>query len=189
MKTFVAVSFAGLLLLPAADPGLEKGPARSQRPPRRLETVTWNSVDHQLTWVISSGARTNSGYTPLTNENYQISMDRATMTFHGETRGFSRQEAVNVRVLMDLISQYAMDSTVWWDNGQGVRLDGKDRPKRKEPETSPSAIIHISMREAGTGGQASLPQVRERIRQLESQLAAMKRLEGKLLSARRDDLL
>ena len=117
------------------------------RTPRRLESITWNPSDHKLTWVISSGTKDSAGkYKPVKSQTYNIDMSAATMTLNGEGRRFSRDEAKNVQVLMDLVSKYAVESTVWWDQGQGTPLgkenknetDVNDRqPRRTRPAIPP----------------------------------------------------
>jgi hypothetical protein len=120
--------------------------------------VTWNPITHQLTWVVSSGVKeAGSDYNPVKSESYLIAVDDATMTFSGEVRRFSTEEASNVHVLMDLISKYAIDSTVWWDDGQGDPVDGghKAKDKSKEPAQDPNeddrtAVLRASyVRRAG----------------------------------------
>lgn len=102
---------------------------------RRLESLTWNPVTDELTWVVSSGDERNGSYQPGKKETYSIHMDSATMKFGAEGRLFSREEAANVHVLMDLLSKYAIDSTEWWEEGHGQKLDDKGNPmpgKREE---------------------------------------------------------
>jgi hypothetical protein len=106
---------------------------------RRLESVTWDSVKHELKWEISTGKREGNGYQPHSSSRYEINMDKATMTFNGERRRFSEDEAENVRALMDFVSKYAVESTVWWENGEGDPVDGNETPKpgRPKPEKRP----------------------------------------------------
>jgi hypothetical protein len=128
---FLLPRLAALVVLSALGCAQERTPeAKPARSPRRLESVTWNSVKRELTWVISKGERDQKtgAYKPLTSETYLINMDKATMTFNGETRGFSKQEAVNVSALLDIIAKYAIESTLWWDQGHGRRVDDKDQP-------------------------------------------------------------
>ena len=103
--------------------------AAEKRSPRRLESVTWNSVNHQLHWQVSSGKSENGeAYNPVATESYKIDMDRATMTYNGETRRFSGSEARNVRALMEVVSKYAVESTIWWEQGEGEPVDGNGVP-------------------------------------------------------------
>lgn len=106
--------------------------------PRRLESVSWNSVDHKLTWVISSGEKkSGQPYEIKATETYDIDLDSAVMIFHKERRKFSTKEAESVHVLMDLISKYAVESTIWWDDGQGQRVDEDGKPQDPIPESRP----------------------------------------------------
>jgi hypothetical protein len=96
---------------------------------RRLESITWNSVDHHLIWEVSKGEKDGDNYKANGNDRYDINMDNATMTVNGESRRFNAKEAANVRILMDFISKYALESTLWWENGEGDPVDGKNAPK------------------------------------------------------------
>ena len=120
----------GLLLIGLLAWAQQQPPgSKADRSPRRLESVTWNSVKRELSWVISKGERDrqSGAYKPLTMQTYVINMDKATMTFNGETRGFSKQEAINVTALLDIIAKYAIESTLWWDQGHGQPVDEKDK--------------------------------------------------------------
>ncbi len=198
MQSAVHFGLAALLALPAIGCA-QQGGGRSQNlavelrtaqpdepeaaeSSRRLESVTWNSVSHELTWMISSGA-TSAGrlYQPATVENYQISLDDATMTFDGETRRFSTEEASNVHVLMDLIAKYAVDSTVWWEDGHGEPVNGNEPKEQRNPPKSiepgddgAAAGLRIA---ACTPTPTDLPALRLEIRRLEEKLAGLKRIE------------
>ena len=119
---------------------------------RRLESITWDSVKHQLTWDVSRGERKEDAYQPQSKDRYQINIDMATMTVNGEIRRFSEDEAVNVRKLMDFVSRYALESTVWWENGEGEPVDGNDTPTKPQNPASPgkkggkAKPIHIAAR-------------------------------------------
>src|SRR4051812_43163330 len=110
---FLACATATIAL--AADDGKEA---------LRLDTVTWNPVDHSLKWSVSKGSLDSRGKFQSSNQtmSYEIDMDAAVMTVKGERRGFSKMEAVTVRRLMDMVAKYAAESTVWWDEGQGEPL-------------------------------------------------------------------
>ncbi len=124
----------------------------SDNTPRRLESFSWNPIKHRLTWDISRGEHKASEqeYRPVSTDHYEIYMDDATMTFNGETRRFSEGEAMKVRVLMDVLSRYAADSTVWWEEGQGEPVGGEGRapvtPRTKQkPRTvaSPDQVVSL----------------------------------------------
>ncbi len=151
-KRIFTACFLGILAAVVFHPAA----VAEDKAPRRLESITWSPTDHKLTWVISSGSRDTSGkYKPLKSQTYNIDMSAATMNFNGEGRRFSRDEAKNVQVLMDLISKYAVESTLWWDQGQGVPLGKEDKgdtevsqprqPARpRTPAQRPAEIIKIS---------------------------------------------
>lgn len=117
---------------------------------RRLESITWDSVKHQLTWDVSKGDKKGNSYQATSKDRYEINMDNATMTVNGESRRFSEEEAANVRKLMDFISRYALESTVWWENGEGDPVDGNRTPTKPErqtprvPETVKNKAIQIA---------------------------------------------
>jgi hypothetical protein len=95
---------------------------------RRLEAVTWNPVTDELTWVVSAGSKSTGAYQPGATDTYMIHLESATMRFKGEGRHFSEDEAEGVHVLMDIISRYAVEATVWWETGHGEKLDDKGNP-------------------------------------------------------------
>jgi hypothetical protein len=209
MKSAVTYGLATLLLAPAVGCGQDRGsttrrtpasnahPTADRRPAdgmggkqadssssRRLESVTWNSVNHELTWVISKGQKKEgASYKTLGSESYLIKMDDATMSFSGETRRFSKEEAANVHVLMDLIAKYAVDSTVWWDDGQGEPVNGNEKDRRT-PEKQRNRerddnvpTLHVSWRNTGQpSGTCSVTQME--IQRLEKRLTQLKRLRA-----------
>jgi hypothetical protein len=106
---------------------------------RRLEKVTWDATKCELLWVISTGTSTGDQYTPSTEQTYRIDMDSAIMQVGGERRGFEMDEAKNVHLLMDLISRYATESTVWWERGEGERISDTTGPVARHRMTVPAA--------------------------------------------------
>jgi hypothetical protein len=78
--------------------------------PRSVESVTFtkNAV---LTWKVSGS-----------NALYSIDLNSATMTFRGETRGFSEEEADMVVGVLGVLGHYCAESTVWWEEGQGKKM-------------------------------------------------------------------
>ncbi len=165
------------------DPGDRDNNAETKGK-RRLESVTWNSVKHELTWTISDMQKKTASQVPQSGaENYLINMDDATMTFKGETRRFSKEEAANVHVLMDIVAKYAVDSTVWWDDGQGEPLNGpaKDKAPEREHQRVPAsdgnvAILHVAQQTPALAGISS-EELETRIRATEQKLAALKELQ------------
>src|SRR5437899_2026018 len=71
---------------------------------RRLESVTWNPVTAELSWVVSNWNSLDTGQQPVSQETYSMSIDAAIMKFNGKDRKFDPVEAQHVRALMDFIS-------------------------------------------------------------------------------------
>lgn len=130
LKTLACGCFALGLVLPAAG-------QQQERASRRLKSVTWNPVDHKLTWTVTDGKLKGGEFLAGEDTTYEIDMDEATMTFNGEDRGFSKNEAVRVHALMDLITKYAAESTVWWEQGQGVPIPKGAKPEKGKNGTQP----------------------------------------------------
>jgi hypothetical protein len=111
----------------APEPGAKesaKGPAVVCR----LESVTWNPVRAEMTWLVSIWNAESDSDRPVALERYAIHLDAAVMEFKGEARAFDPAEAKRVRLLMDMISTYSVQSTVWWDHGSGSEPDGQVIP-------------------------------------------------------------
>jgi hypothetical protein len=118
---------------------------------RRLESVSWNPLNAELTWMLSIWDPSVSTDQPTGHERYVIHLDKAEMQFQDESRNFDTDEAKHVRSIMDLISRYALESTVWWGRGGGTpgdhhwdsspqerdRANPKDAPDGKDDQTKP----------------------------------------------------
>ena len=118
-----------------AKPRDPSGPREDnpREPVHRLESVTWDAIRCELTWVVSTGMRTGREYTPSENETYKIAMDTAIMQSGSERRRFEMQEADNVHLLMDMISRYAAESTIWWQQGEGEKIKETGTVARQQP--------------------------------------------------------
>ncbi len=132
---------------------------------RRLESVTWNPIRHQLQWTVSKGKMEGQEYKASTKEQYEINIDDATMSFSDETRRFSKMEAESVRRLLDFLSRYTAESTVWWEKGfgevvsKGLRVSVPQPPAASgavaaaapaktpvlSPEPAPAAVVPASL--------------------------------------------
>jgi hypothetical protein len=97
---------------------------------RRLESVSWDPIHQQLSWVMSVWDPQSSTSKPAKQELYSADLVGAEMKFEGEHRSFDETEAHNVRTLMQLISLYAAQSTVRWRNGESV---SKPEPEQDSP--------------------------------------------------------
>ena len=112
----------------------------------KLETVTWNPEKAELTWVISIGDAGTGKEHPQVTETYTIHLDTATMNFKGEARRFSQDEAQQVAKLMDVLGTYTVESTVWWSEGMGEKIDGttgskpdpKPQDNKKDDKSTPA---------------------------------------------------
>jgi hypothetical protein len=116
----------------APEPGA-KGSAKSAVV-CRLESVTWNPVRAEMTWVVSIWDVKSDSDRPAAVERYSIHPDAAVMEFNGEARTFDPAEAKHVRMLMDMITTYSVHSTVWWDHGGDSEPDGQVIPLPKDKD-------------------------------------------------------
>jgi len=126
----------------------EKAPAqKSPAKVRRLESVTWNPDTAVLSWVVSNfDTLETEKAAPVSQDTYSIKMDGAIMKYKDEDRKFDPVGAKNVRTLMNLISLYAIESTVWWDQGsQGIGPGTQDDDKKG---TEPTKAAPASQRGA-----------------------------------------
>jgi hypothetical protein len=105
---------------------------------RRLEAVTWNPVRSELTWTVTAWDFETSMREPAAKERYTMHLDAAVMEADGELRRFDTTEARRVRILMDVISTYAVESTVWWDSGADASLDGQVVPLPDDDKSKPA---------------------------------------------------
>lgn len=106
---------------------------------RRLESVTWDLNAHKLVWVVQKGSEVDGKFVAASSERYEIAPDKAVMAFAEEKRGFTEDEAESLQHLLDVLSLYCAESTVWWDQGQGVPLDKNGTPTgpEKKPDAAP----------------------------------------------------
>lgn len=109
---------------------------------KRLESVTWDLRTHKLIWVVAHGSVQNGNFVSTGTDRYEISPEDATMTYGKESRGFTTDEAASLHKLLDTLSLYCAESVVWWDKGEGEKIDkpgqgSADRQKveeRKKPQ-------------------------------------------------------
>lgn len=105
---------------------------------KRLESVTWDLTNHKLTWVVQRGVERNGEFVPQRSDRYEITPDDAVMSFADEKRGFTQEEAASLHKLLDTLSLYCAESVVWWDQGQGERLDGTPSRREAKPPKNPT---------------------------------------------------
>ncbi len=115
---------------------------------RRLQSVTWDLKTHKLVWVVEKGSEVDGKFVPGAAERYEITPEQAVMAFEEEKRGFTEEEATSLQHLLDVLSLYCAESTVWWDQGEGVPLDKNGVPtgpaKKKEADPKPHRVVNPS---------------------------------------------
>ena len=93
----------------------------------------------------SDASHRHGGFEGASAESYEISPNEAVMKFSDQRRGFSPQEAAGVQKLLDTLSLYCAESVIWWEHGEGVKLDGKGNeqtpPKKKAPTGAEIALL------------------------------------------------
>ena len=152
-----------ILLLSLGAIGLAQNP---QEPPeqkpqtvKRLGVVTWDGEHHKLGWEVQKGTMVNGQFVAESSERYEITPEDAVMAKADdkhEQRGFSPEEADSLQQLLDVLSVYCAESSVWWDHGQGAPMkpgakatdkDGKPTkvdqsvPKKAPLKLSPGELI------------------------------------------------
>jgi hypothetical protein len=107
---------------------------------KRLANVTWDLRSHKLSWEVQKGNEVNGEFVANSSERYEITPDDAVMAFATERRGFTEAEAASLHKLLDTLSLYCAESVVWWDQGQGRKLDDTEKttPERKKKEPEPN---------------------------------------------------
>jgi hypothetical protein len=100
---------------------------------KHLKSVTWDLNTHKLVWVVETGTKTNGDFVASGTARYEVSPDEARMKFADETRGFTAEEAASLHHLLDVLSVYCAESTVWWDQGKGVPIDNQNQTTPASP--------------------------------------------------------
>jgi hypothetical protein len=108
---------------------------------KRLESVTWDLKNHKLVWVVQKGSEVNGKFVASSEDRYEISPDDAIMAFSEEKRGFTEQEAASLHKLLDTLSLYCAESVVWWDQGEGEKIQDGVRPRKHTPDEKPTDRI------------------------------------------------
>jgi hypothetical protein len=116
------------------------GQELKQKGSKRLSSVTWDLMTHRLTWDVQTGREVNGEFRAESTAHYEISPDDAVMQVLNERRGFAAAEAKSLHRLLDTLSLYCAESAVWWDQGQGEKLEeGKPggKPAPRKPPAAP----------------------------------------------------
>ncbi len=123
---------------------------------KRLDSVTWDLNTHKLVWVVQTGTHVDGEFVPSASSRYEVSPDEASMMFADEKRGLTEEEASSLHNLLDILSLYCAESTVWWDksktdsegrvpmeqkttttakpDGKPVKVDQPQQPKVEQPQ-------------------------------------------------------
>jgi hypothetical protein len=135
MKTAVVLMLSMAAVSCAQDRKAENKPNQNAEK-KRLESVTWDLTNHKLIWVIQTGTEQGGAFVANRSDTYEILPDKAVMSFANEKRGFTQEEAASLHKLLDTLSLYCAESVIWWDQGEGDRLDGMEE-RRRTPHTRP----------------------------------------------------
>lgn len=130
---------------PSAKDGAKPKPAAVMR---RLESVNWDPLEARLTWFISVWDLESDMSKPAEVERYVIHVNWGVMENNGEMRPF-QVPGQDLHALMDIISTYAMRSTVWWGHKGAADTD-------KPPELAPDGNDG-SKGKSGGGSQGDKP--------------------------------
>ncbi|PWU10436.1 MAG: hypothetical protein C5B51_04355 [Terriglobia bacterium] len=129
-KTAVALFFSFAALALAQDDAIKA---------KRVASVTWDLQNHKLIWTVENGLAKNGEFVPSSKESYEISPKDGAMTFGGEQRGFTAQEAVWLQRLLNVLTIYCAESVVWWDAGEGLPLNEDGTPAAVPQDQNPEA--------------------------------------------------
>ena len=111
---------------------------------------------HKLIWVVQTGSVSNGHFEKASSDQYEITPTEAEMAFSKERRGFSHQEAVALQRLLDTLSLYCAESVVWWEHGEGVKLDENGAPAGHEKTDHEQKEQPTPKRKAPTSGDIAL---------------------------------
>jgi len=123
MKTVIALLLSCAAFCCAQEPQANQEP--QAQPVKRLQSVTWDLTTHKLVWIVEKGTVVDGEFVAASKVKYEVSPDESFMALAGEKRSFGEEEGDALHHLLDVLSLYCVESTVWWDHGA--------------PDTSPAA--------------------------------------------------
>lgn len=110
----------------------ELKPEAEPKEVRRLMHIRWDGVN--LYWRVAEGIHEEGQeFRALSVTEYNINMARSEMVVNGETRLFDPGEATVMVMVMQMIEQYTIVSTDWWEKGGGIPVPDDKTPARKGP--------------------------------------------------------
>jgi len=141
MKAVLVVFFASFTALAvAADNAVAPGNKDNEAvPAKRVKSVTWDLQNQKLVWIVEDGTAKNGNFTPSSEERYEITPKDHAMAFQGEHRAFTSDEGTWLQHLLDILTMYCAESTVWWLDGQGEPQQGEPSSKDGGPTANPHA--------------------------------------------------
>lgn len=107
---------------PTDDPTVDP----AEKPHRRLENIRIDTVEGKLRWTISEGEMRDGKYEPLILlPEYEVDLDAATMRLGSEKRSIGQEDVGVISRIVSLVVRYMVESTIWWESGQGVPVEQK----------------------------------------------------------------
>jgi len=132
----------------ATNPTLPTLPPEA-RVVKKMGIVSWDPDAQKLQWTVQTGKLVDGKFVAVSEDQYEISPNEATMRTADEKRGFDGDEAEGLHQLLDILSLYCAESVAWWDQGLGdpVPTEGQTKPdapaqkpvKIHQPETKPAS--------------------------------------------------
>ena len=125
---------------------------------KRVTSVTWDVASGKLVWVVQDGQQQNGEFAGSSEQRYEISPKEAVMAVEGQQREFTDTEVTRLWTLLRALTLYCVESTMWWETGQGVAPDPQkptlqppsDQSKPKPtpgPEMAPTKVRDEQYRE------------------------------------------
>jgi hypothetical protein len=109
---------------------------------KRVASVTWDSQSGKLVWVVQDGQEQNGEFVASSEERYEVSPKEAVIAVEGQQRKFTDTEVTRLWSLLHSLTLFCVESTMWWETGQGVPLNhGKppEQPPSDQSEPKPTA--------------------------------------------------
>ena len=154
----VFISFAALAF------GQEQtAPSKTAETVKRLDSVTWDLNTHKLVWVVQTGTQVNGEFVPSSSAKYEVSPQEASMMLADEKRPLSDEEAASLQHLLDVLSVYCAESTVWWDQGggEGIPTAAPLEPKNTNTPKPTGKIVKVDQKQSQPSSKVNLTPVAE----------------------------
>ena len=100
-------------------------------PSRKLMSIVYSVEEDKLCWNVMSSRMEGGVVIEKLEDQPCIDPKKATMEIAGDVREFSQEEARGLRKLLAILTLYALESQVWFDEGHGKPSDGKEKVLRR----------------------------------------------------------